>query len=50
MADGKASENVDDYNKLVDEYNAIMEKIDKTEDEAIAAQKAYADKVGMRVK
>lgn len=49
MASMKGTENVEEYNKLIDGFNATNDKITKLEDEAGKAQEAFAQKVGMKV-
>jgi uncharacterized protein YdcH (DUF465 family) len=45
-----ASQDVDAYNKLVDEYNNLNTKIDQAETAAQTAQQVYVSKVGMKIK
>jgi hypothetical protein len=49
MASLKGTEDVTEYNKLIDGFNATNDKITKLEDEAGKAQEAFAQKVGMKV-
>ncbi len=49
MAELKGTENIEAYNKLVDEINATSQKISAQENEVNAAQVAFAQKVGMKV-
>lgn len=50
IAGTDANQDVDAYNKLVDDYNNLSTKIDQAESAARTAQMAYAAKVGMQIK
>ena len=45
----KGSENIEAYNKLVEEINATQTKLEKLEDDAIKAQAEFANKVGSKL-
>ncbi len=50
LASLKGTDNVEEYNKAIDAYNATNDKITKLEDEAGKAQEAFAKKVNMEIK
>lgn len=50
LASLKGTDNIDEYNKAIDGYNATNDKITKLEDEAGKAQEAFAKKVNMEIK
>lgn len=43
-------ENIEEYNRLVDEANAVAEKLDAQEDKAISAQHEFAQKMNMQLR
>lgn len=46
----KGTDNVEEYNKIIDGYNTTNDKISKLEDEAGKAQQEFAKKVGMEIR
>ena len=49
MNDLKGSEDINSYNKLIEEYNAAQSKLDAAETAAQTAQQAYAAKLGTHI-
>jgi len=49
LAELKGDSNIDAYNKLIEDISKAEKKVTTLEGQAIAAQKVYADKVGMKV-
>lgn len=49
MAAMKGSDNVEEYNKLIESFNNMATKLTKEEEEAQSAQRDYVAKVGMEI-
>lgn len=50
MAAMKGSDNIEEYNKMIEEFNTMATKLTKVEEDAQAAQRDYVAKVGMEIR